>query len=133
GEGAFMIYIGTDDGIYRWFAGGKWPIFHSLQGRAVVDLASPGGGVLVAVDNTGRVSETVDNGQSWRGVAPPRGAGRPTAIALAGAPAELVLATRPMGLFRRIVGVEPLDRAPSALAMADQQVGALFGRAMRLA
>ena len=31
-----MILIGTEDGIYRWFEGASWPVFHSLQGRRVV-------------------------------------------------------------------------------------------------
>src|SRR4051812_12198676 len=50
GGPAFMILIGTDKGIYRWFEGCGWPIFHSLQDRAIVDLATPGGGVLAALD-----------------------------------------------------------------------------------
>ena len=50
-----MILIGTDEGIYRWFEGCGWPIFHSLQGRSVVALATPGAGVLAAVDRAGEV------------------------------------------------------------------------------
>ena len=45
-----MILIGTDEGIYRWFEGCGWPIFHSLQDRAIVGLASPGAGLLAAID-----------------------------------------------------------------------------------
>ena len=37
-----MLLIGTDDGIYRWAEGSDWPVFHGLQGRGVVGLASPG-------------------------------------------------------------------------------------------
>ena len=125
-----MIYIGTDDGIYRWFAGGNWPTFHSLQGRAVVDLASPGGGVLVAVDAGGTILETTDNGQEWREVSSPLGAGRPSSLALDGSPVELILATRPFGLYRRPIGPNP---APSGLAVADEQVGILIRRAIGLA
>jgi photosystem II stability/assembly factor-like uncharacterized protein len=127
-----MLYIGTDDGIYRWRPGMPWPIFHSLQGRGIVDLASPGGGVLVAVDNLGRIWETIDNGQEWREVAPPEGAGRPTAVALARSPAVLLLATRPFGLWRRPVGPDPSARL-GVLERADRQVTALFDRAVRLA
>ena len=34
-----MILIGTDEGIYRWFEGAGWPVFHSLQDRAILGLA----------------------------------------------------------------------------------------------
>ncbi|MBX6312969.1 MAG: hypothetical protein IRY99_08655, partial [Isosphaeraceae bacterium] len=121
-----MLYIGTDDGIYRWFPGANWPIFHSLQGRAIVDLASPGGGVIVAVDNTGRVWETTSNGQDWNEVPLPTGAGRPSALALAWTPAEIVMAMRPKGLYRRPVGLvaESPEGPPSRFAWL---AGVLFG------
>lgn len=106
-----MILIGTDDGIYRWFDGCGWPIFHGLQDRAIVDLASPGGGVLVALDREGTVYETVNNGQDWRTIPLAAGAGRPTAVSVWGAaPAAIVLATAgPLGLYRRTVGA-PVPR-----------------------
>ena len=30
-----MIYIGTDEGIYRWYPGTPWPIFHAKIRPAV--------------------------------------------------------------------------------------------------
>ena len=70
-----MILIGTDEGIYRWFEGCGWPIFHSLQGRSVVALAAPGLGVLAAVDRSGEVFESADNGLTWRELPLPSGGG----------------------------------------------------------
>jgi hypothetical protein len=89
-----MILIGTDEGIYRWYEGISWPIFHSLQGRSVVGLAAPGGGVLAAVDGGGRVLESVDNGMQWRTIPLPEGAGRPSSLAVWGTPSAFVLATK---------------------------------------
>src|SRR4051812_24966101 len=98
-----MILIGTDDGIYRWFEGLSWPIFHSLQDRVIVGLAAPGTGVLVALDRAGQVFESVNNGQDWQTVPLAQGAGTPTALAAWGLPASIVLATRPPALYRRAV------------------------------
>ena len=101
-----MILIGTDDGIYRWFEGCGWPIFHSLQGRSLVDVSSPGGGILAALDRSGAVYESVNNGQDWRTIPLPAGlvTSTPTALALWGSPGAIVLATRPLGLLSRPVG-----------------------------
>jgi hypothetical protein len=121
-----MILIGTDAGIYRWFDGCGWPIFHALQDRAIVDLASPGGGVLVALDRDGTVFESVNNGQDWRTIPLAEGAGRPSALGVWGAaPAVIVLATaRPLGLYRRALGA-PVPRLkparkPASPALADR-------------
>jgi photosystem II stability/assembly factor-like uncharacterized protein len=99
-----MILIGTDDGIYRWFEGAGWPVFHSLQHHAITALAAPGAGVLAALDRKGRVFETVDNGLSWRTIPLAEGASNPSAIAVGGEPAMVVLATGVGGLQRRRVG-----------------------------
>jgi photosystem II stability/assembly factor-like uncharacterized protein len=128
-----MIYIGTDNGIYRWFPGASWPIFHGLQERAVLDLVSPGGGVMVAVDGQGRIWETIDNGQEWREVSPPEDSDRPTALALVDTPASLVLASRPLALHRRGIGPDPAEVKPNALDLADRQVSAMIELAARLA
>ena len=69
-----MILIGTHEGIYRWFEGCGWPIFHGLQGRAIVSLASPGTGLIAAIDREGQIFESVDNGQDWRAIPGPVGA-----------------------------------------------------------
>lgn len=128
-----MLYIGTDDGLYRWFHGTPWPIFHSLQGRSIVGLASPGGGVLVALDGSGRIWESVSNGLDWRSIPLPEGAGRPTCLALLD-DAEVVVATaRPLGLHRRPIG-QPTDLdAPSPLAHARRIEDFMIGRARSLA
>src|SRR4051812_9316963 len=105
-----MILIGTDEGIYRWFEGNPWPIFHSLQGRPVVGLAAAGGGVLAAVDGGGRVLESVDNGMQWRTIPLPEGAVRPSSLAVWGTSAAIVLATRPLGIYHRVIGA-PIPRA----------------------
>jgi photosystem II stability/assembly factor-like uncharacterized protein len=127
-----MLYIGTDDGIYRWRHGTPWPVFHSLQGRGIVDLVSPGGGTLVAVDNAGRAWETLDNGQSWQELSLPSGAERPTASAIVGAPGALVMATRPLGLALRAIGPNaPVRRRPNPLAVAESRAAALLSRGAR--
>src|SRR3954452_16317982 len=112
-----MILIGTDEGIYRWFEGCGWPIFHSLQDRSIARLASPGAGTLVAIDRGGEVLESDNNGQTWRVIPAPRGAGSaattPVALAVWGEPASIVLATQPVGFYRRFVGA-PLPRAMAA-------------------
>src|SRR5215212_1100148 len=128
-----MILIGTDGGIYRWFEGGPWPVFHALQDRAIVGLDSPGSGVLAALDGAGQVFESVNNGQDWRTIPLAQGAGSPTALAILDRPAALVLATRPLGLYRRAVGL--------AVPVAEEPPGspgpglgpALFSRARTLA
>jgi hypothetical protein len=104
-----MMLIGTDDGIYRWFEGGPWPVFHSLQGQAIVGLASPGGGVIVAVDSAGRIWETINNGVDWRELPRPDGVERATSLGIWGTPAEVVMTSRPLGLYRRPIGaaIEP--------------------------
>ena len=105
-----MILIGTDDGLYRWFEGCGWPIFHSLQGRQVAALASPGAGELVVLDRLGAILESVDNGQSWRSLPTAEGAGAPTALAVGGEPSSILLATRsPLGMALRAIGA-PIPR-----------------------
>lgn len=113
-----MILIGTDDGIYRWVEGAGWPVFHSLQNRSIVDLASPGSGVLVALDRAGHVLESMNNGQDWRTIPTSEGAGSPTALAAWGNQAPfIVLGTRTQGLARRPVGAPiPVHDDPSAPA-----------------
>ena len=107
-----MILIGTDDGIYRWFDGCGWPIFHSLQGRVIVSLASPGAGLIAAIDRDGTVLESVNNGMDWQVIPGPHATGTPTPATLAvwGEPETIVLATKPLGLYRRSIGA-PLPRA----------------------
>jgi photosystem II stability/assembly factor-like uncharacterized protein len=105
-----MILIGTDGGIYRWFEGAGWPTFHGLQDREVVGLSSPGLGVLAAVDRAGEVFESTDHGLTWRTLPLPLGAGRPSAVAFDGAPPALIVAVKPLNLYRRAVGA-PVPRA----------------------
>src|SRR4051812_11491626 len=98
-----MILIGTDEGIYRWFEGCGWPIFHSLQDRAIASLASPGTGLIAAIDRDGQVFESVNNGQDWQAIPGPEpgpgGGTGPTPVTLAiwGEASTIVLATRPLG------------------------------------
>jgi hypothetical protein len=123
-----MLYIGTDEGIYRWYQGSPWPIFHSLQERSIVALASPGGGVLAALDHVGRIWESETNGLDWREVSRPEGLGRPTALVLAGAPSEIVLAAaRPLALIRRPLGLEIEAESPSPLDRARRLFGGRSG------
>jgi photosystem II stability/assembly factor-like uncharacterized protein len=127
-----MLYIGTDDGIYRWFSGANWPIFHSLQGKGVVGLASPGSGVLVALDSASTVWESRNNGIDWRSIPLPDGAGRPTSLALLDG-AEIVVATaRPLGLYRRPIGLPSESDAPRAMDRARRIEDRLIGRAQGL-
>jgi hypothetical protein len=128
-----MILIGTDEGIYRWFEGCGWPIFHSLQDRAIVGLASPGAGLLAAIDREGEILESVNNGQTWDVIPGPEGAGgaaaKPTALAVWGEPSTIVLATQPLGLYRRVVGA-PLPREATS---TGGRAPALLVRARTLA
>lgn len=122
-----MILVGTDDGIYRWYEGAPWLTFHSLQGRPIVSLASVGGGVIAAVDASGRLLETEDNGLSWRDVPLPPGAGRASALAVAGTPAAIALATRPLGLFLRPIGARAPRQREGRLAALVQRGRGLVG------
>jgi len=106
-----MIYIGTDEGIYRWLDKTFWPAFHSLQNRAVVSLAAPAPAVLAAVDNDGRVWESTSNGIEWVEVPMPEKVTRPLAVAAGGSARLILLTTKPMGLYRREVGA-PISGAP---------------------
>ena len=110
-----MMLIGADDGIYRWFEGGPWPVFHGLQGKSIANLVSPGGGVIVAADDGGRIWETTNNGLDWREVPRPGGAKRPSALAVWGAPGEIVMAAKPLGLYRRPIGA-PVGPPPPRLS-----------------
>ena len=105
-----MILIGTDEGIYRWIEGAGWPVFHGLQDRSVVGLAASGPGALAVLDRSGDLLETTDNGEHWRLIPIPEGAGRPSGLA-AGTPFGLVLAVKPLGLYRRAFGA-PVPKAP---------------------
>lgn len=126
-----MIYIGTDQGIYRWFHGAPWPIFHSLQEQSVIGIAGAAGGVLAALDTDGNVWESMTNGMEWRRLSRPSGAGRPTALGLANgaAPALLLATAGPLGLFRRPVGTaEPMEKAaPPPLAAARRVISYALG------
>ena len=99
-----MILIGTDEGIYRFFEDCGWPIFHCFQDRAVVGLASPSTGVLAALDRSGDILESTDHGMTWRVIPSPEGSGRPTAITVDGTPPAIIVATKPLGLYRRFIG-----------------------------
>ncbi|WP_406697511.1 hypothetical protein V5E97_01505 [Singulisphaera sp. Ch08] len=127
-----MILIGTDDGIYRWFEGASWPVFHSLQNRSIVDLASPEPGILLALDRAGQVLESINHGQDWRTIPLSEGAGSPTALAAWGTPPFIVLGTRTQGLARRPVGAPiPIHNDPKAPVRGFAP--SLIGRARSLA
>ncbi len=99
-----MILIGTDQGIYRWIEGAGWPVFHTLQERAVVSLTSPGRGVVIAVDRKGVVLESQDSGLSWRVLPLPKGVTATTSVTCAGIPPRIVAAVKPLGIYQRPVG-----------------------------
>jgi hypothetical protein len=124
-----MLYIGTDQGIYRWFAGAGWPIFHSLQGHSIVGLASPGGGVLVALDTTAKVWESQNNGIEWRTIPLPESAGRPTSLAFVNDSEFVVSTGRPLGLFQRSIGLACETDAPKTFDRARKFEDGLIGRA----
>src|SRR5262249_28849814 len=130
-KNSLMIYIGTDEGIYRWFRGAPWPIYHSLQDRVVVSLASPGLGLLIAVDGSGGVLESANNGMDWREIPVPEGIGRPVAVALGTAPGSVLLTTKPLGLFRRVVGAPIPSPSEEADGGAPAFVRNLLARARR--
>ncbi len=125
-----MLLIGTDDGIYRWAEGNNWPVFHGLQGHVVVGLASPGAGFLAALDAAGHVWESGNNGQSWREVPLPEGLGRPSALAVGGTPASILLAGTGPGLYRRMLG--STLRTSSPLEYARQAAPKIAARAMTI-
>ncbi len=114
-----MIYLGTENGLYRWYEGAPWPVFHGLQGRSVLAIDAIGAGVMAAADATGRVWESTSNGLDWRESPLPTGSGRPTGLALAGAPAWLWVATRPVGLFRKPMGAGPWTGVDAPTVAAD--------------
>jgi photosystem II stability/assembly factor-like uncharacterized protein len=120
-----MILIGTDAGIYRWIEGMGWPVLHALQERPIIGLAAPGLGVLVAMDRTGAVLESTNNGMDWRALPLPAGVTRPTALTVLGSPPTIVVGVRPMALYQRRVG------APSPVVR--ERKGAWLGRARELA
>lgn len=124
-----MILIGTDGGIYRWFEGTPWPIFHALQDMKIVAVASRPGGVLVAAAESGAVFESRDNGLNWTDVPPPAWHGGASAILLLGVAKPIaVLATKSAGLYRRYVGGEgwtPLASPTATKQGASPSVGAL--------
>ena len=99
---SFMIYIGTDDGIYRWVDKSFWPAYHSLQDHGVVSLACPGMGLMAAVDSAGRIWESGNNGIDWCEIPAPLSPGcRSMGVASGAAAGSIVLMTRPIGLYER--------------------------------
>ena len=91
------------------------------------------GGVMAALDGSGRVWESADNGLRWREVAPPDGVGRPTAIALLEPSATLWMAARPLALSRRRIGDPgwvplgtPAGTATGAARFLASEAGAWF-------
>jgi photosystem II stability/assembly factor-like uncharacterized protein len=99
-----MIYLGTESGLYRWSQGSPWPVFHSLQNRRIKTVLAGGEGRLTVVDDGGRILESLTNGESWKEIDLPVGAGSATACAIGGSPLTMILATRSMGLYCRAVG-----------------------------
>ena len=122
-----MLLIGTDEGIYRWTEGNNWPVFHSLQDRSVIGLASPGAGFLAALDGTGTIWESGNNGQTWHEVVLPDGTGRPSAIAVGGSPASILLTGNGLGHYRRMMGSTP--KTASAIDRVRQATPVLINRA----
>lgn len=128
-----MIYIGTEQGIYRWIDKTFWPAFHSLQERSVVSLASPGAGLLVAVDKDGRVWESEDNGVDWLEVPVPAGVTRPLAVSMSGFPSTVLLTTQPLGLYQRLIGAavpEPVEPSGEATFLRSLWSRARTGTAL---
>ena len=108
----------------------------SAKGRAVIGLASPGAGYLAALDKTGHVWESVNNGQTWNEVVLPEGTGHPTAIAIGGTPAAILLAGTGLGHYRRVLGatlptLSPIEfvrhAAPIVYKRARSMIGARRG------
>jgi len=97
-----MIYIGTDGGIYRWYEGSPWPVFHSLQDKSIISLAALAGGAMAAADSAGGVWQTANNGLDWRPIALPPWNEGVTALAMGGG--NVAVATRAAGLYRRAAG-----------------------------
>lgn len=122
-----MIYIGTEQGIYRWVNKTFWPAFHCLQERSVVSLASPGAGLLAAADKDGRIWESENNGLDWVEVPLPVGAERPLAVSMSGVPATVLLTTQPMGLYQRPIGA-PIPE-PAEPGGEPTLLGSLWSRA----
>jgi photosystem II stability/assembly factor-like uncharacterized protein len=112
-----MIYIGTDSGLYRWFGEMPWPVFHALQDRAIVDLATGPDGLMAARDGTGRLVVSRDSGMTWLDVPAPAGVGRPTQLRIEPGSSDLVLATAgPLRLYRRSLRPAPPPRRRSDAA-----------------
>jgi hypothetical protein len=128
-----MLYIGTEDGIYRWNQGAPWPIFHALQGRRIVSLSAAPGGYMAALDDGSRVWESSNNGLDWREVPLPETVARPTAMqVVGGARPDLVLALAgPLGLVRRPFGQVEEAQPPAPLELMRRWAPGLFGRPPR--
>jgi photosystem II stability/assembly factor-like uncharacterized protein len=127
-----MILIGTDEGIYRWTEGNNWPVFHSLQGRKIVGLASAGGGTLAALDKSGKVFETSNNGQDWRNLPTPDGSGAISTIAVGGTNPSILLTSVNLGFYRRNLGQLPptiptLERMMTAAPVLLNRAKSLVG------
>jgi Sortilin, neurotensin receptor 3, len=123
-----MIYIGTDEGIYRWVDKTFWPAYHSLQDHGIVSMACPATGLLAVVDNAGRILESENNGIDWREIPAPPGIGcRPLGVAAGAALGSIVLMTRPIGLYQREVGA-PIPE-PAEVSSAPRILKRLFHQA----
>jgi hypothetical protein len=122
-----MIYIGTNRGLYRWYSGLPWPVFHALQDRVIVDLRAGPGGLMAALDGTGRVVVSHDRGLTWEEMAGPGGTGRPTHVRFDPSSGNLVLATAgPLRLYERSLRSEPTPRRPpTAMRRAQEWIARL--------
>lgn len=119
-----MLYIGTDSGVYRWFSGLPWPVFHALQDRRIVSLASHGEGLMAALDGEGRLAVSRDAGMNWVDWPLPAGVGRPTHVRVCPTTQEVILATAgPLGLYARPTRVRVKRvRRQSAWALATRWI-----------
>jgi photosystem II stability/assembly factor-like uncharacterized protein len=116
-----MLYIGTDRGLYRWFPGAPWPIFHALQDRPIAAIAAGPDGRLLALDSLGTLTKSTTGGVEWEDLPIPRGS--PTAIALRPEREnlEILLATiDPLALHRQAMTSPENGRSRRPLAYAEQ-------------
>ena len=60
-----------------------------------MSLASPGAGLVAAIDRDGQVFESVNNGQDWRLIPGPEGTAKPATLAIGGEPSMLVMNAAP--------------------------------------
>lgn len=95
-----MIYIATARGIYRWYDATGTLKFFGLAEVPVRDVAAGSGGVVFALETTGRIWRTANGGIGWCEMDLSHVNERPTSLLAVASTDTVLLGTSPPAIYR---------------------------------